>query len=108
MALAITELLRVLPTISLKLGGVSPPPPSAHATPLPTPLDARKLCSLVISMPMSLLQDVGRDAGTGGGQEGQLPLLPFARRGMGGRSALCVMKYYLINHISSDAFWAKS
>ena len=32
------------------------------------------------------------DAGTpelgGGGQEGQLPLLPFARRGKGGRSAL--------------------
>ena len=24
----------------------------------------------------------------GGGQEGQLPLLPFARRGKGGRSAL--------------------
>jgi hypothetical protein len=50
-----------------------------------------------------------RDAGTGGGQEGQLPLLPFARRGKGGRSALWVVKYYLINHISmSDAFWAKS
>ena len=44
----------------------------------------------------------------GGGQEGQLPLLPFARRGKGGRSALWVVKYYLINHISSDAFWAKS
>ena len=39
---------------------------------------------------------------------GQLPLLPFARRGKGGRSALWVIKYYLINHISSDAFWAKS
>ena len=26
--------------------------------------------------------------GGGGGQEGQLPLLPFARRGKGGRSAL--------------------
>jgi hypothetical protein len=43
-----------------------------------------------------------------GGQEGELPLLPFARRGKGGRSALWVVKYYLINHISSDAFWAKS
>jgi hypothetical protein len=30
---------------------------------------------------------IARDAGTGG-QEGQLPLLPFARRGKGGRSAL--------------------
>jgi hypothetical protein len=31
-----------------------------------------------------------RDAGTGGGggQEGKLPLLPFARGGKGGRSAL--------------------
>ena len=48
-----------------------------------TLIDARKLCSLVISMLMSILQDVGRDAGTGGGQEGQLPLLPFARRGKG-------------------------
>jgi hypothetical protein len=28
--------------------------------------------------------------------------------GGGGRSALWVVKYYLINHISSDAFWAKS
>ena len=29
-----------------------------------------------------------RDAGTGGGQEGQLPALPFAGRGKGGKSAL--------------------
>jgi hypothetical protein len=43
-----------------------------------------------------------------GGQEGQLPLLLFARRGKGSRSALWVIKYYVINHISSDAFWAKS
>ena len=42
--------------------------------------------------------------GGGGKQEGQLPLLPFARRGKGGRSALWVIKYYLINHVSSDAF----
>jgi hypothetical protein len=33
MALAITELLRVLPTISLKLGGVTPPPPPARYAP---------------------------------------------------------------------------
>ena len=47
----------------------------------------------------------------GGGRRDSCPLLPFARRGIkGGRSALwnIIIKYYLINHISSDAFWAKS
>ena len=35
------------------------------------------------------MEEKSRDAGTGGGgQEGQLPLLPFARWGKGGRSAL--------------------
>ena len=34
------------------------------------------------------LRPVSRDAGTVGGQEGQLPPLPFAGRGKGGKSAL--------------------
>jgi hypothetical protein len=39
-----------------------------------TLIGARKLCSLVISMLMSILQDVGRDAGTGGGgRRGSFP-----------------------------------
>ena len=31
---------------------------------------------------------MSRDAGTGGGQEGQAPPLPFTRRGKGGKGAL--------------------
>ena len=31
-----------------------------------------------------------RDAGTGGGQEGQPPPLPFTRRGKGGKGALSI------------------
>ena len=39
-----------------------------------------------------------RDAGTGGGgQEGQLPPLPFAGRGKGGKSALKYKEYYILN-----------
>jgi hypothetical protein len=62
------------------------------------------LATIIITM-----QITGKpELGGGGGQEGQLPLLPFSRRGKGGRSALWFIKYYLINHISSDAFWEKS
>ena len=44
--------------------------------------------AVVNALPIiSMLMSIFRDAGTGG-QEGQLPLLPFARRGKGGRSAL--------------------
>ena len=44
---------------------------------------------IVITKTLIVYTSLSRDAGTGGGggQEGQLPLLPFARRGKGAKVA---------------------
>ena len=46
---------------------------------------------MCVSKSLYKFVDVSRDAGTGGGQEGQLPLLPF-RSGKGGEGGLLIKK----------------
>jgi hypothetical protein len=53
------------------------------------PFRPKDSCSSIVELVNDILFDIPRDAGTGG-QEGQPPPLPFARRGKGGKGALSI------------------